>query len=313
MGRTVGVGMIFAVVIVTAAIDARADEDKTSESTPADAAAGILAQIDRALAENRLAAADSLIGDAELLPIHESAIQFRRSRLYFARGVLLGDAEIRAFPEGRAGQFVGRWLLVEPRGDDGAFLCCPRRSALYQVRAALDAGLDAPRAHLLHATIWHELDRPRVALNVLRSREAMLIDEIPEAALPLLADLSLDTGDVDASLRYARRLAAILPARRAEVLCTACRRVARRYGDSGAESLYLHWLQRAARICPDDRGTLLSLADAAWSLDRRAMAADCYRKLLQRTPDHPARSRILARLAEFEVGPGSPGPEAGVP
>ncbi|MCH7871654.1 MAG: tetratricopeptide repeat protein, partial [Planctomycetes bacterium] len=110
-----------------------------------------LSLIDAALARQRYAGALSAIDQAESRCGYNNELHFRAARAYFELGQLLGKVEVRKFRDGRAGQFLRRWLLVEEREEQDSFLCCPEQSALYQLRRALDAGLDTAQAPPLHA------------------------------------------------------------------------------------------------------------------------------------------------------------------
>lgn len=265
-----------------------------------------VAWVDAALARQRYAEALERIrrapgGLAQLPEMH-----FRAAQACFRLGRVAGDLELRAVPGGRAGQFAGDWLLIERRGAGDVFLCCPAGAALYQLRRALDAGLDEPAAHVLHARIWQQLRHPELALAILKSREALLLEEPGDEVLATCCDVALEAGALADYLRYARLRADRQPGRRDAVLLEACLTAAERYRRQGDEVLYIAWLYRALRIGPQRTDVLLRLADAEWARGRRAAAADLYWRLLRLDSRHPDRQRIVDRLASLEDG--GPGP-----
>lgn len=257
-----------------------------------------LAWIDAALAQRRYATALERVRTATARQVERPALQFRAAQGYFHLGQVLGAAEVRAVPGGRAGQFVGKRLLVEARLRPDHFLCCPPRSAYYQLRQALDAGLDEPAAHVLHARIWQRLGRPQIGLAVLKSRAVVLLAQPDESVLAAFSELACETGALSDYLRFERMRADRQPESRLEILFAAYLTVAESYNQRGEEILYIHWLQRAARLRPDDLGVILRLADAEWAAGQPARAAPWYCRLLRLEPDHPERGRIAARLAE---------------
>ncbi|MFQ5807357.1 MAG: tetratricopeptide repeat protein [Phycisphaerae bacterium] len=223
-------------------------------------------------------------------------LELRAAQAYYRLGQALGRTCVIRVPNGRAGQFVNDWLLVEKRAEPDRFLCCPKTSALYALRRALDAGLDEPAAHRLHARLWQQAGRPKVGLAVLRSREAVLLENATPEMLETFADLALAANALSEFLRYARLRAACAPQRRTEILCDAFLAAAERYNQRGDDAMYRGLLRRALALRPDSVELMLQLADAVWDAGAREEAALWYRRVLEREPAHRGRSRILKRL-----------------
>jgi tetratricopeptide (TPR) repeat protein len=255
-----------------------------------------LARIDAALSAEQWASALERAREAlrELGP--SPALHLRAAQAYFGLGNALGAVKVREVADGRPGQFVKSWLLLEQRGPQ-RFLCCPEASALYQLRRALDGGLDTPEAHLLHARLWQKAGKPRVGLTLLKSREVVLLESGDAATLATFAALALEADALDDYLRYTRLLAAQQPDRRRETLGDAYNAVAERYGQRGEAALYREFSYRALRLRPDDVERLLRVAEAEWSAGRSDAAAALYRRVLELEPTHPRREVILERLA----------------
>ena len=133
-----------------------------------------LASIDLALDDEHWAVALERIRAAQEQLGMVPALDLRAAQAYFALGQRLGDVVVREVPGGRVGRFDRGWLLVEERAP-GQFLCCPENSAFFRVRRALDAGLDQPALHLLHARIWASLGKADVGFALLQRREAELL------------------------------------------------------------------------------------------------------------------------------------------
>jgi tetratricopeptide (TPR) repeat protein len=247
-----------------------------------------------ALAQQRIAEAQRRIGPSPQL-------HFRAAQAHFHLGEALGATTIREVPGGRTGQFSGRWLLVEERAEPQRFLCCPADSALYQLRRALDAGLDEPDAHILHALIWQRAGRPAVGYAILKAREAVLLESADSATLTTFAHLALEAGALSDFLRYARRQADRQPERRSQIMAEAYLSVAERYNERGDSASYAAFLRRALRLQPDNADMILRLADADWAAERRNEAVLGYRRVLERGPGPAERGRILERLAAWQA------------
>ncbi len=257
-----------------------------------------LAWIDAALAQGCYATALDRVRTAQAKTHDTPELRLRAAQAYFQLGQVLGEAEVRAVPDGRAGQFVGNWLLVEPREGPDRFLCCPPASALYQLRQALDAGLDEPAAHVLHARIWQRIGRPQIGLAILKSRAAVLLARPGEDVLATFSDLALEAGAMPDFLRYERLRADRQPERREEILLAACLTAAEQYSQRGEGGLCIQWLSRAVRIRPNDTGVILRLADAEWAGGQPDLATPLYQRVLSLEPAHPERGRILSNLAQ---------------
>jgi tetratricopeptide (TPR) repeat protein len=255
-----------------------------------------LALIDHTLGLRQCELALRRISQAERHLGPTAALQFRAAQAYHRLGQGLGRARVLSVPGGHVGQFVNDWLLVERRDEADRFLCCPPTSALYALRRALDAGLDEPAAHLLHARIWQQAGRPEIGLAILQAREALWLENPSPETLRTLAELALAANALDDFLRYARLQAAREPHRRTEILFEAFRSAAERYNQRGDAAMTRELLWRALALRPEDTAVMLQLADATWDAVGQDEAVTWYRRVLEREPTHPERRRILQRL-----------------
>jgi len=254
--------------------------------------------IDHTLEEEQSGLALQRIGQARRHLDPSPQLEFRAALAYYRRGQALGRTRVMRVPDGRAGQFVNDRLLVEKRAEPDRFLCCPKASALYALRRALDAGLDEPAAHLLHARIWQQVGRPEIGLAILQSREAVLLEDASAETLEAFAEVALAANVPHDFLRYARLRARREPERRVEILYDAFLAAAEYYNQRGDGAMYRELLRRALALRCEDVGLMLQLADAVWDAGQREQAAIWYRRVLEREPTHQDHHRILRRLGE---------------
>lgn len=255
-----------------------------------------LAYAEAALDERQYATALSRVADAARSVGPRPEFRFVAARAYFGLGQFAGATQVRSYEQGRAGQFAGEWLLIEPAEGAGQFVCAPRESALYQIRAALDGGLQSPEARLLHGQVWARMGRPEVGLRVLQSVESELLDSGDGAALRTLEELALAAGALHDYQRYNRLRAERDPERRTAIQLQGFRNLAERYNQRGEPALCATFLRRALELAPGDVGLCLQAADAEWELGRTDEAALLYRKVLEDDPLNAQRLRILDRL-----------------
>lgn len=258
--------------------------------------------IDTALARKRYGLALRQIARATARFGPSAALHWRAAQAYYGQGAILGATRVRRVRGGKAGQFHGKSLLVEHRGGRQQFLCCPEESALYQLRLALDGGLDAPEAHVLHARIWKNAGRPKAGFGLLKALEPRLLDiDAPDRArLDAYAELALAADALEDYLRYSQLRARAQPKRRGDILHEAFLAVAERYNERGEDGMVRVFLRRAAEARPAEAGLLLRWADAEWDARHHETAAGLYRRVLALEPGHAAARRMLERLAAWE-------------
>jgi len=257
-----------------------------------------LALIERALRQQQPALALRWVEQAAGSVGYTPALCFEAARAYFALGQALGEAQVRRVPGGHVGQFAGDWLLVEQRPELERFLCCPRESAIYQVRRALDGGLEQGAAYVLYARLWGRLGKPELGLAVLQAREALLLGEPGSEALQTLQELALAAGAVEDFLRYARLRAQRDVRHQDDILYEASLAAADRYGQRGDALMHRELLRRGLALRATDVERMLELADALWDAGQRDEARGWYRRVLERVPQHAMRGRVLERLGE---------------
>jgi lipopolysaccharide biosynthesis regulator YciM len=265
-----------------------------------------LARIDQALAQQRAALALKTVDEARQTIADSGALAFRAAHARLLLGQALGSAQVRTVAGGRVGHVHDGWLLIEARRDADSFLCCPRDSALFEIRRAIDAGLDSPELHCLHARAWQKAAMPQRGFQLLKERAVTLLEQPDAATLHTYLDVALAAGELEAAASYALRAAQLQPERRAEILYDAYGRIAEAYSQRGDELMYVEFLRRAIDQRPEDVGLALRLAEAEWSADRRSAATRIYERLLREHPELAGDQRILERLAETQPAPPRP-------
>lgn len=255
-----------------------------------------LALIDVDLQRGRLAGALQRCRRAARVLGDDPAVCFRAAQAHYRLGQNLGPLSQVHTRDGRVGQFRGAHLLIEPSKSPGVFLCCGPDSALFQVRKALDGGLDTPAVHLLHARIWLRAGHPAVAWTILRSHRDAIVRLDDDAALQTLAEAALAADALPEYLDAERRRASRHPDAANDLLRQAYVAVARRYAERGQAAMQIAFLRRAAALGQPAPDLMLELGDALYANGQRADAAPWYQRLLEAVPNHPRRAELLARL-----------------
>lgn len=273
--------------------------------------------IDLALCDQRFTVALERIDEARRAGPDSPGLCLRAAAAYLGLDRVLGDAQVRRGPPDGAGRFDGDWLLLEPRSRPSEYLACPRGSAMYQIRLALDGGIDSPAAHLLHARLWQRIGRPETALRVLQARAPLLLEPPGDAGsnaplscmaidpLTAFCEATLEAGALDeflrfARLRYQRTRPQDAPAA-ANRLADDYAEAARRFAQRGDGRLAGALLRRACDLAPRNAQLWEQLSDALWLDGRPVAAAGAYRKVLALQPAHARRAEMLERVAAGEA------------
>ena len=225
-------------------------------------------------------------------------LDYRAAVAYYRMGAALGRTRVLRLPGSRAGQFVAAGLLLERRGNEDEFLCCPPESAMYCVRRALDAGLDMPEAHCLYARLWIEAEQPEIAFAIVKNHEERWLERGTPDLTTAMIEIALVCDRPDEALRYARHQATQTPERRGAILFDVYVAAARCYNLRGDATMWREMLRRAVALRSEETGVMLQLADACWETGEREQADLWYRRVLEREPTHMERRRILERLGE---------------
>ncbi len=257
-----------------------------------------LAWVDAALRNDRPMTALDRIASLRDAGIGGDALQFRAARAYLAQGRLLGSAELQVVQGGKIGQFRAGVLLVERRPEPDSFLVASEDSALACIRRALDAGVDDPGAHVLHARIWQRLGRADLAREILAGQQTRLLEQGSDADLTAYADVALDAGDAEIYIAAMRQRARRDTVRSDELLRTAFMRTAELCARRGDSALHLQWLYRAALIAPADADLWLAVGDAAWLNERFDTACEAYRRVMDLAPTQARAAEILRRIGD---------------
>ncbi len=265
------------------------------------------AHIDASLAAGRYAAAARDAHDALRLCGPRPALHWRAALAHFIVGEYFGDVTVETVADGREGQFVRDRLLIEQRDGADRFLCCGERSALYQLRRALDGGLDTPAAHLMHAEIWQRMGKPKVGLGIVKRHEAAITAQADARTLETIARIAFEADELGDFARYARLQARLSPDHSRKVLVESYLQLAARYNQRGDARMYVTCLERAARLAPADAELAYRLGEARWDAGRREGAIECFHRVLELEPEHPQRGRIIERMGQWQEHSRDPG------
>ena len=252
------------------------------------------------LAEDKSALAIESYTAAERLGLCPPELPFRMAAAYYNLGSYVGRLETRTLRAGVPGRLQGGvYVIGAAPNEAGRFLVAPEASAIYHLQRALDAGLDTPLVHLLHADIWLRARRYDRALRIYQALE----EKVPAAEQARyyrhFAGACLATDDVEGYLIRLKQALAVTPKTDERVLADAYRRVAQHYNAAGDLDNYIHYLQLAVGLDPESADLHYCLGNAFDDAGRLQNASRHWRITLELQPDHPDRRRMLERVRDI--------------
>lgn len=259
----------------------------------------LLESVDIALLRGQLATARQRCAAAAEMGAPRGAVLAREARAWFGLRNVLGKTQLCAVSGGRIGQMTAQGVIFAVGVEEGQCRVAPPESALYAIRAALDAGQDEPANWVMFARCLHVAGQSAAGWSVLDGRMQQLLSAPDAAVLSGAADVALGAGSLEAYLQLIEAAATCSEADAMNIRFEAFKRLAELYNLRGDETMSLAFLKRASELRPEDLSIRLGLADAMWVAGDKVLACDHYRLVLAEGADPAARRRILKRLAEF--------------
>ncbi len=216
---------------------------------------------------------------------------------YCRLGQVLGPLTARWMPNAEPGRRMDGQYVLEPDPQRaGWFVTCPSESAVYQVQAALDAGLDTLEVHLLHARVWLLAGKPARAIAILEKRAERLPERESGAFWHLYGQAALAVDDLETSTRCLKEAVMRDPNRFQPTLVESYQALADRYSRRGNLLAYIKCLEDAVHLAPRDADLHCRLGNAYGEAGRSTDAARQWQITLELNPDHPQRARLLEQL-----------------
>lgn len=261
-------------------------------------AAETYAQIgDAYLAQSKGALAADSFTRAVALGLNDPHLHVQLAKAYFALAEFLGTVTPRRLEAAKPGSIVREGYVLEPVSDRAdTYYVCPPASAIYQLQAALDAGVDTVDVHLMRADVWLHTRRYDQALTAYRAAEDQVPTEDRAAYYARSAEAALGADELEEYLARVERAIELDPETYRPRLGDAYRNLAERYTQRGDLPATIQYLELAIREAPEAAELHYRLGNVYWETRRAADAAQQWRITLELCPDHPDQDRMLALI-----------------
>ena len=253
------------------------------------------------LTESKFRLAANEYSRALELDYDDALIHYKLGTAYFNLGNYLGQVGVREIPDGTVEQISEELFLIEaaPWGAD-TFHCAPVHSAIYQVKKAMDMGIESPEASLLFANIYFHTNRFERAIGLFLQIEAEIADEDKELFYTYLGQAYFRTGRYEEHLDAIKEATAADPEAQRQALEGAYYSIAERSKQLGDTESQIAYLLKCIESAPTNAQYHLDLGDAYYRLEDYENAATQWRMTLDLQPDHPEQMRLINLLNELE-------------
>jgi tetratricopeptide (TPR) repeat protein len=252
---------------------------------------------DAYLAQGKGALAAEAFTRAEALGLNDPNLHVQLARAYCVLEQYLGAVTTRRLDSAEVGHIVREGYVLEPvPNQPDTYRVCPPASAIYQLQAVLDAGLDSVEVHLLRADVWLHARRYDRALAAYRAVEDRVPIEERAAYYARSAQAALGADELEEYLARLERAIELDPETYRPRREDAYRNLAERYTQRGDLAATIRYLKLAIQEEPEDADLHYRLGNVYWETRRAADAAGQWRITLELRPDHPDRRRMLTLI-----------------
>ena len=254
------------------------------------------------LAENRFASAADSYETAMRLGVEGAILNYKLASAYFNLRNYFGRVAAVTVKAGKAGEINGDWYLIEPiPGKKDQFRAASRKSAIYQIAAAIAGGMEErPDIQLLQANTYLNARRYQQAYE----KYQQLGEKIPPENHALyqyyFAQSALGLRKYDEYLAHLQEAVKLDPDSYDATLIDAYLTVADKYNQAGDLEKYIQYLELAMKQAPQNAAMHRKLGDAYEESRKYDKAVEQWRMVLDLEPDHPQRTALLNLIKKHQ-------------
>lgn len=247
------------------------------------------------LADNRFALAADGYETALRLGLDSSVLHYKLASAYFNLRNYFGRVAVVTVASGQPGKINKDWYLIERvPGEKDVFRAAPRRSAIFQISAAINGGMeDRVDIQMLLANIYLNARRYQQAYGMYES----LGEKVPKEEQALyryfFAQSALGVGKLDEYLQHLKEAVRLDGDAYASALVDAYITVADKNNQAGKLDKYIEYLVLAVEQTPQTASLHLKLAAAFEESRQFDKAVQQWRMVLDLEPDHPKRTELI--------------------
>jgi tetratricopeptide (TPR) repeat protein len=249
------------------------------------------------LSQRRFAKAARAYERGGELGIDSDVYHFKLASVYFSLRNYLGRVVTAKVIGGQPGEIKGNLFLIDPvPGKKDIFYVAGQKSSVFQVVKAQKMGIKIPQIKFLEANIWLSARRYAKANPIYKSLEGKLQKQDQGLFWFYWSKVALGMDQYDMYLARLDKAIEAEPTVYKPTLADAYVTVASRYQQKGDSKKYIEHLVKAMQTNPLSAGLHLRLGDAYWQASQRENAVKQYKLVLELSPDHSHRVRLLNRI-----------------
>jgi tetratricopeptide (TPR) repeat protein len=224
----------------------------------------------------------------------EAIVHYKLGMAYFNMRNYLGKIEKRKYLKAKSGQVLDEFFLIEAvPGDTDFYYCAPKRSCVYHLRRAIDAGIDAPELRFAYANVFFHTRRHQNADTLYQALEKEINEENRALYYYYFGQVKFRQRDFGGYIAKVKKAIELDEKVYGHTLVEAYQAVAGHYGKMENLPKQIDFLKRCIDEEPSNATFHHSLGDAYLKQEDFSKAVDQWKLVLEINPDHPAQMTLM--------------------
>jgi len=224
----------------------------------------------------------------------EAIVHYKLGMAYFNMRNYLGKIEKRKYLKAKPGQVLDESFLIEAvPGEADFYYCAPKRSCVYHLKRAVDAGIDAPELRFAYANVFFHTRRYREADKLYQAIEKEINEENKALYYYYYGQVKFRLKDFDAYIAHVRKALELDEEVYGHTLVEAWQAVAGHYGKMENLPKQIEYLKLCINAEPSNAAFHRSLGDACLKQKNFAEAVAQWKLVLEINPDHPDQMILM--------------------
>ena len=225
---------------------------------------------------------------------NEAIVHYKLGMAYFNMRNYLGKIQKRKYLEAKPGQVLDEYFLIESTpGEKDFYYCAPRRSCVYHLKRAIDAGIDAPELLFAYANVFFHTRRYQQADQLYQTLEKVINKENQALFYYYFGQVKFRLKDFDGYIAHVRKAIELNKKVYGHTLVEAYQAVAGYYGKMEDLPRQIEYLKRCIDEEPSNASFHHALGDAYLKQKDSAKAVEQWKLVLEINPDHSDQMTLM--------------------
>ena len=241
----------------------------------------------------------------------EAIVHYKLGMAYFNMRNYMGRIEKRKYLKAEPGEVLDEFFLIEAvPGEADFYYCAPKRSCVYHLKRAIDAGIEAPELRFAYANVFFHTRRHRDADKLYQALEEEINEENKALYYYYFGQVKFRLKDFDGYIAKVTEAIELNKEVYGHTLVEAYQAIAGYFGKMEDFPKQIEYLKRCIDKEPSNAGFHRSLGNAYLKQKNFAKAVAQWKLVLEINPDHPDQMILMNLINKHQPDKGN-GKEAG--